>query len=188
MSASITVGHRAMAWRRNSISGAVSSDPASETSISPSEKGRKAMVAAAWPPPRPPMPGVSTSITPSASRRLGTEMSTRSTPLWLPSLPCSVTQSPTVSTDTSSAEGAPCSSRRRTTAWGVSPCWTKVMTEVARSSSTGQTSLRIMALTNELFPCLNSPTTHTMVAALPARAAAALMRSARSVRPCRPTS
>ena len=49
------------------------------TKIRPSAKGRNASVAAAWPAPSPPMPGVSTTTRPCLSSGLGTVISTRST-------------------------------------------------------------------------------------------------------------
>ncbi len=182
-----TVGHRSLARRKNSTSGALSSAEASLTKINPSANGRKLSVAAACPAPSPPIPGVSTITRPCLSNGLGTTMSTRSTRLWLPGLPASLTQSPTCSIGIVSVVGgspaAPDSALRRTTAPGCSPHRTSVIADVARSSSTGQTDCPSRALISELLPCLNSPTTHTTVTGRRSRAAATDARSARSARP-----
>ena len=133
------------------------------------------------------MPGVSTSTRPCCSSALGTTISTRSTRLWLPGLPISLTQSPTCSIGIVSVVGGspafPDSAPRRTTATGCSPQRTSVIADVARSSSTGQMDCASRALIKELLPCLNSPTTHTTVAGRRTRAAATDARSARSARP-----
>ena len=104
----------------------------------PSAKGRNASVAAAWPAPRPPIPGVSTTTSPCLSSGLGTLISTRSTLRSFRGLPTSLTHSLSWSMATASLTAVPSSRLRLTVATASSPKRTSVIADVARSSSTGQ--------------------------------------------------
>ena len=85
-----TFGHTAIAWRRNSSSGAVYSWEASDTSSTASAAGSVAAVAAACTELSPPTPGVSTSTSPPASTARGSPISSWFSRSRLPGLPCSV--------------------------------------------------------------------------------------------------
>ncbi len=147
-------------------------------------------MAAACPAPRPPMPGVSTSTSPCVRIALGTAISTRSTPRSLPGFPASVTHvarssivdllGDLLAVDAPSHHGGGLVGVADERDRGGR----EVVVDRARVAPSSP-------FTSELFPCLNSPTTHTTVAGRRRRAPAALARSARSVRPscCRtPTS
>ena len=141
------------------------------------------MVAAVWAEPRPPTPGVSTNDNPSRSNRRGRPISTASSPRSLPGLPSSDAYTGSDEKSMASTSSVPPSVRRTTPAHGSSAWRMRVGTDVATSSSTGHTAAFRMALTSELLPCLNSPTTITRTAGSTSRSLVRFSRRARSSRP-----
>ena len=116
-----------------------------------------------------PVPGVSTSSTPSASTGAATYTVTPAIRRRLPGFPRSVTRSE------STARGcfSSCPSRNRTSARSSSPYRTVVVTAVSGVTPDGSTSRPSSALTSVLLPRLASPTTRTRSRAASSRSSSA---------------